>query len=47
MKIDSHIHFWKYHPVKEAWITDDMKVIQRDFLPKGIASVFQIFLSNL
>lgn len=41
MKIDSHIHFWKYHPVKEAWITDDMKVIQRDFLPKDIVPIFQ------
>ena len=42
MKIDSHIHFWKYHPVKEAWITDDMKVIQRDFLPKDIAPILQV-----
>ncbi len=33
MKIDSHLHFWKYHPVKDAWISDEMKVIQRDFLP--------------
>ncbi|RYG09575.1 MAG: amidohydrolase, partial [Chitinophagaceae bacterium] len=31
--IDSHVHFWNYHPVKEAWITDEMKVIQRDFAP--------------
>jgi L-fuconolactonase len=36
MKIDSHQHFWKYHPVKDAWITDEMKVIQRDFLPKDL-----------
>ena len=33
MKIDAHQHFWKYHPVKDAWITDDMKLIQKDFLP--------------
>lgn len=33
MKIDSHQHFWKYHPVKEGWINEEMKVIQRDFLP--------------
>ncbi|SOD12118.1 amidohydrolase family protein [Pedobacter xixiisoli] len=31
--IDSHVHFWKYHPVKEAWITEKMKAIQADFLP--------------
>jgi L-fuconolactonase len=33
MKIDSHQHFWKYHPIKDAWITEEMKVIQRNFLP--------------
>jgi L-fuconolactonase len=37
MRIDSHQHFWHYHPVKDAWITDDMKVIQRDFLPADLA----------
>lgn len=31
--IDSHVHFWNYDPIKDAWITDDMKVIQRDFTP--------------
>lgn len=41
MTIDSHIHFWKYHPVKDAWITDDMKIIQRDFLPKDLLPVLQ------
>jgi L-fuconolactonase len=33
MIIDAHQHFWNYNPVKDAWITDDMKVIQDDFLP--------------
>lgn len=36
MRIDSHQHFWKFHPLKDAWITDDMKVIQRDFLPNEL-----------
>lgn len=40
-KIDSHQHFWKYHPVKDAWITDDMKVIQRDFLPADLLPLLQ------
>ncbi|QBN20131.1 amidohydrolase family protein [Flavobacterium nackdongense] len=40
-KIDSHQHFWKYHPVKDAWITDDMKVIQRDFLPEDLQPILQ------
>ena len=39
MKIDSHQHFWKYHPVKDEWITEDMKVIQRDFLPEDLQPV--------
>jgi L-fuconolactonase len=41
MKIDSHQHFWKYHPVKDAWITDDMKVIQRDFLSVDLLPLLQ------
>jgi L-fuconolactonase len=36
MKIDSHQHFWKYNPVKDAWIDDQMKVIRRDFLPADL-----------
>ncbi|WP_316633343.1 amidohydrolase family protein [uncultured Flavobacterium sp.] len=36
MKIDSHHHFWKYHPVKDAWISEEMKVIKRDFLPSDL-----------
>ena len=41
MIIDSHQHFWKYHPVKDAWITNDMKIIQQDFLPEHLAPIFQ------
>lgn len=36
MKIDSHQHFWKYNPVKDAWISEEMKVIRRDFLPADL-----------
>jgi L-fuconolactonase len=39
LAIDAHQHFWKYSPVKDAWITDDMKVIQRDFLPQDLAPI--------
>ncbi|SEK63993.1 amidohydrolase family protein [Parapedobacter koreensis] len=35
-RIDAHQHFWRYRPVKDAWITDDMAVIQRDFLPDDL-----------
>jgi L-fuconolactonase len=36
MKIDSHHHFWKYNPVEYDWISDEMKVIRRDFLPSDL-----------
>jgi L-fuconolactonase len=41
MKIDSHQHFWQYHPVKDAWITDEMSVIQRDFMPEDLEPLLQ------
>jgi L-fuconolactonase len=33
MKIDAHQHFWEFDPIRDAWITDDMAVLRRDFLP--------------
>jgi L-fuconolactonase len=36
MILDSHQHFWKYDPVKEAWITEAMDVIRRDFMPEDL-----------
>lgn len=41
MKIDSHQHFWQYHPVKHSWINDDMKVLQQDYLPSDLKKVYQ------
>lgn len=32
-RIDSHVHFWNYDPVRNSWITEDMAIIRRDFLP--------------
>ena len=40
-RIDSHQHFWQYNPQKHGWITDDMKVIQRDFLPSDLQPILQ------
>ena len=37
--IDAHQHFWKYHPQNHAWINEDMKIIQKDFLPADLALV--------
>jgi L-fuconolactonase len=39
--IDSHQHFWNYNPVRDAWITDEMKIIQRNFLPNDLAPVYK------
>lgn len=39
--IDSHVHFWNYDPVRDAWITDDMKVIRRNFTPEDAWKVFE------
>ena len=33
MQVDTHVHFWKYEKVKDAWITDNMKILQQDYLP--------------
>ena len=35
-RIDAHQHFWKYDPVKDAWITPDMETIRKDFLPDDL-----------
>src|SRR5947208_1843694 len=36
MKIDAHHHFWKYDPAEYDWISDEMSVIRRDFLPEHL-----------
>lgn len=40
-KIDSHQHFWIYHPVKDSWITADMAIIQRNFLPADVSPLME------
>jgi L-fuconolactonase len=34
--IDAHQHFWKYDAGWHSWITDEMKVIRRDFQPPDL-----------
>jgi len=36
MKIDAHQHFWHFDPVRDSWITEDMSVLRRDFLPEEL-----------
>src|SRR5262249_23465435 len=33
VRIDAHQHFWNYDPARHAWITAEMSLLQRDFLP--------------
>jgi L-fuconolactonase len=35
-KIDAHQHFWKFDPVRDSWITEDMAAIRKDFLPSDL-----------
>jgi L-fuconolactonase len=41
MTIDTHVHFWKYDKVRDAWITDKMKTLQQDYLPQTIAGTLR------
>lgn len=37
MTLDAHQHFWRYHPMRDAWITDEMAVLRRDYRPEDLA----------
>ncbi len=36
MKIDAHQHFWRYDPARDRWITEQMRVLKRDYLPDDL-----------
>ncbi len=36
MKIDAHQHFWKFDVARDTWITDEMDVLKRDFMPTDL-----------
>ncbi|WP_256010677.1 amidohydrolase family protein [Desertivirga xinjiangensis] len=40
-RIDSHQHFWRFDPIRDSWINDEMSVIQRDFLPEDLSPVLK------
>lgn len=41
MIIDTHVHFWKYNKVRDAWITNDMKILQQDYLPPALEATLK------
>ena len=36
MVIDAHQHFWNYDPQQYGWISEDMRVLRRDFRPEHL-----------
>lgn len=37
MLVDTHVHFWHFDKEQDGWITDEMEVLQNDYLPGTIA----------
>jgi L-fuconolactonase len=37
IKIDSHQHFWHYNLAEHTWMTDQMSMLKKDFLPEDLA----------
>ncbi len=35
-RIDAHQHFWKYQPLRDQWITEDMGMLRKDYLPSDL-----------
>jgi L-fuconolactonase len=41
LKIDSHQHFWKYEENMSDWITADMAVLRRDYMPEDLKPILK------
>lgn len=41
LKIDSHQHFWVYDVLRDSWISEEMAVIRRDFMPDHLLAELQ------
>jgi len=41
MRLDAHQHFWHYDPLRDSWITEEMSVLKRDFLPDDMRPLLQ------
>ncbi len=38
-RIDAHQHFWNYDHLEHSWMTEEMKLVKRDFLPYVLKSL--------
>ena len=41
-RIDAHHHFWGYNPEEYGWISDDLCLLRRDFLPAELRTQIQM-----
>ena len=41
MRIDAHQHFWKYNPAHQLWMTNQMAVLRRDYLPDELQPLLE------
>jgi L-fuconolactonase len=41
LRIDGHQHFWNFDPEKFDWITEEMSLIKKDFLPGDLKYILQ------
>lgn len=41
LKIDAHQHFWVYDAVRDSWISEEMAVLRKDYLPEDLLPVLQ------
>ncbi|GAA4512418.1 amidohydrolase family protein [Sphingobacterium thermophilum] len=41
MRIDAHQHFWLYNAERDTWITEEMSLIRRNFLPNDISQTLK------
>jgi L-fuconolactonase len=35
-RIDAHQHFWRYDPARDSWITGEMAVLRKNYLPEDL-----------
>ena len=38
MRIDAHQHFWHFDAAQFPWISPEMKVLRRDYLPQDLGA---------
>jgi len=42
MRIDAHQHFWNYEAVRDAWITEEMSILRRDYGPEDLRAELRV-----